>query len=468
MAGTTFSSVVARHLIPQDNVEIHFYFYFFRVGTSMKSLLMRSTSKLPAFAALLAGLLMLGQVPAAVAQAPAEAAKPAESLRPEVAAPLKAAQDFINAKQFKEGLAKLAEAEAIANRTPYETYILERLRGPAAAAIGDTAVATKSFQFAYDSGRLNPAERVQFSEALGSSFFQSKDFKSAAIWCKRALENGSPSNAVRILLIRALLLSDDFAKATVEISAAIADERKAGRIPTQEMFLFASTAAFKQNDDAAYIAALEQLVLHYPSTDYWTDFIGRIARSTTINDRYIADVFRLKLTLGHTLTAGQYMFIAQSSKQAGFPIDAAKIMDAGFKAGVLSTAEHKQFRDLVAKDAADDIKNMARTSAEAAKAKEGPGLFNSGLNYVYNGEGDKGLNMMEQGIKRPGIRRPEDARLRLGIAYALSGEKDSAIEALTQIKGPEGAAEVARLWLAFARQKPVVAGAVPATPAPSK
>jgi hypothetical protein len=170
------------------------------------------------------------------------------------------------------------------------------------------------------------------------------------------------------------------------------------------------------------------------------------------------------------------VFIAQSSKQAGFPIDAAKVMEAGFKAGVLSTAEHKQLYDLVVKDAADDIKNMARTSAEAAKAKEGPGLFNSGLNYVYNGEGDKGLNMMEQGIKRPGIRRPEDARLRLGIAYALSGERDAAVETLAQVKSAEGAAEVARLWTAYAKQKsavstpsPLVAPSAPSAPsAPTK
>lgn len=471
-----FVVIVAQCLNPQDNVGSQSNLVTFYASTSMNSTVKRFSKTTSSIILLSAVIVALGNVPTTHAQAPAEAAKSAESLRPEVAAPLKAAQDFINAKQFKEGLAKLAEAEAIASKTPYETYILERLRGPTAAAIGETAVATKSFQFAYDSGRLNPAERIQFSEVLGSSFFKIKDFKTAAIWCKRALENGSTSKAIHALLIRALLLSEDFAKATVEINSIIADDQKAGRISTQEIFLLASTAAFKQNDDLAYIAALEQLALHYPSKEYWTDFIGRIARLPGINDRYMPDIFRLKLTLGQTLTAGQYVFIAQSSKQGGFPIDAAKVMEAGFKAGVLSTAEHKQLYDLVVKDAADDIKNMARTSAEAAKAKEGPGLFNSGLNYVYNGEGDKGLNMMEQGIKRPGIRRPEDARLRLGIAYALSGERDAAVETLAQVKSAEGAAEVARLWTAYAKQKsavstpsPLVAPSAPSAPsAPTK
>jgi len=404
----------------------------------------------------------------ASAQAAAtDAAKaPAETLRPEVAKLLKAAQDFINAKQFKEGLAKLNEADAIAGKTPYEAYIQERLRGPAAAGAGETAVAVKSFQLAYDTGRLNAAERIQFSEAIAVAQFQQKDFKAAALWTKRAIENGSKAAQIKTIMIRALLLSEDFAQATKEIDASIAEDQKVGRAPTQEMLLFATTAAYKQNNDAAYINALELLVVNYPSNEYWTDFIGRVARNPNIAERYMSDIFRLKLTLGQPLTAAQYLFMAQTAKGAGFPIDATKVMDAGFAAGVLTTVEHKQFRDLVAKDAADDVKNMTKSSAEAAKAKEGPGLFNSGLNYVYNGETDKGLNMMEQGIRRAGIRRPDDARLRLGIAFALAGEKVAAAETLAEVKGSEGATEVARVWTAYTKQKPAVppATAAPASP----
>jgi len=402
----------------------------------------------------------------ASAQAAAtDAAKaPAETLRPEVGRLLKAAQDFINAKQFKEGLAKLNEADAIAGKTPYEVYIQERLRGPAAAGAGETAVAVKSFQLAYDTGRLNAAERIQFSEAIAVAQFQQKDFKAAALWTKRAIENGSKAVQIKTIMIRALLLSEDFAQATKEIDASIAEDQKVGRAPTQEMLLLASTAAYKQNNDAAYINALELLVVNYPSNEYWTDFIGRVARNANIAERYMSDIFRLKMTLGQPLTAAQYLFMAQTAKGAGFPIDATKVMDAGFAAGVLTTVEHKQFRDLVAKDAADDVKNMTKSSAEAAKAKEGPGLFNSGLNYVYNGETDKGLNMMEQGIRRAGIRRPDDARLRLGIAFALAGEKVAAAETLAEVKGSEGATEVARVWTAYTKQKPAVP---PATAAPA-
>jgi hypothetical protein len=402
--------------------------------------------------------------PPAYAQASAEAAKPAETLRPELGKELKAAQELINAKQFKEALAKLAEADKIAAKTPYEVYILERLRGPAAAAISDHTTAARSFQIALDSGRLTTAERTQFSEAITSAFYLLKDYKSAATWAKRSIDSGGAAPQTRLLLIQALVLGEDLPTATKEANAAIADDEKAGKTPTQELLRLAGTIALRANDDAAYVSILERLVIAYPSNDYWLDYIARVARNPVINDRYMTDVFRLKMTLGQSLTASQYMFMAQSAKQAGFPIDAQKVMEAGFKAGVLSTTEHKQFRDLVERDAADDIKNMARSSAEAAKSKEGPGLFNSGLNYVYNGESDKGLPMMEQGISRPGIRRPEDARLRLGIAYAIAGDRAKAVDALAMVKSIEGGTEVARLWTAYAKQRVGGASSVPALP----
>jgi hypothetical protein len=396
---------------------------------------------------------------------PADAGKPTETLRPEVAKELKAAQDLINAKQFKEALAKLAEADKIAAKTPYEIYILERLRGPAAAATSDHAMAAKSFQIAVDSGRLTPAERTQFSEAITSAFYLMKDYKPAAVWAKRSIESGGAGPQTRMLMIQALVLGGDLTSATKEANAAIADDEKAGKTPSQDLLRLAGTIALRANDDAAYIGVLERLVVDYPSNDYWLDYISRVARNPAVNDRYMTDIFRLKIALAQPLTASQYMFVAQSARQAGFPIEAAKVMEAGFKASVLNTAEHKQYRELVERDAADDIKNMARSSAEAAKAKEGPGLFNSGLNYVYNGEIDKGLSMMEQGISRTGIRRPEDARLRLGIAYAIAGERAKAVESLAMVKIAEGGTEVARLWTAYAKQRVSNPPAVPTVPA---
>jgi len=383
----------------------------------------------------------------------APATPPQEGLRPDIAKPLQAAQQMLQMKQYKEAMAKIIEAEMLPNRTPYELFIIERMRGTTAAAMGDNAVAAKSFEAVLATNRPTPAERVLFSEAITAAYYNLKDYKTAAIWSARAIKEGSTSVQVRLLLIQSLFLADDFVAAKTAVDAAISDIEKTSKIPSEDLLKLMGRIALKQKDPPSYIAALEKLVTHYPSKDFWADWIARVALAANMTDRYMQHVFRLQLAMGQNLTASQYMFLARTAIEAGFPIDAKQILDHGFQANVLGmSAEHKTLRDKVTKEAADDTKNMARTSIDAANIKTGPGLFNAGLNFVISGDMPKGLAMMEDGINRLNQKQLEDAKLRLGMAYALAGNREKAVTTLVAIGGADGLTEVAKLWAMYAKQ----------------
>ena len=53
-----------------------------------------------------------------------------------------------------------------------------------------------------------------------------------------------------------------------------------------------------------------------------------------------------------------------------------------------------------------------------------------GLNYVYEGKADKGLALIEEGIKRGGFKRPDDAKLLLGEALLQAGHSARAAQVL--------------------------------------
>ena len=80
------------------------------------------------------------------AQTPTQTVDPNELFREQVAKPLQAAEDLIKAGKYQEAMAKIHEAEQIAGRTPLEAYLIERTRGIAAAGLGDTQTAVKSFE----------------------------------------------------------------------------------------------------------------------------------------------------------------------------------------------------------------------------------------------------------------------------------------------------------------------------------
>ena len=69
-----------------------------------------------------------------------------------------------------------------------------------------------------------------------------------------------------------------------------------------------------------------------------------------------------------------------------------------------------------------------------------------GYAYVGLGEVDKGIALIEQGIAKGGLKRPEDAKLRLGMAQ-LSRNKAKALQTLRSVGGSDGSADIARLWV---------------------
>jgi hypothetical protein len=146
----------------------------------------------------------------------------------------------------------------------------------------------------------------------------------------------------------------------------------------------------------------------------------------------------------------QYLEMAQLSMQAGYPIEARKVLDQGFEKGVLGqgaqAGKARTMRDTARREAASDEKRLADGSLKSANTKDGSGSVAFGLSYVIGGHADKGLAMMEEGLARGGLKRPDDARLRLGMAYALAGRKDKAAEVLAAVKGSDGPADLAHLW----------------------
>ena len=145
------------------------------------------------------------------------------------------------------------------------------------------------------------------------------------------------------------------------------------------------------------------------------------------------------------------MEMAQLALQAGLPAEGKKIIEKGYAAGALGTGaeaeRHKRLRDLADKKLAESQAAIANQANDAANEKEGNALVQVGYAYVTLGEADKGIALIDAGIKKGGLKRPEDAKLRLGMAQLQSAKtKAAATQTLRSIKGADGVADIARLW----------------------
>jgi hypothetical protein len=203
-----------------------------------------------------------------------------------------------------------------------------------------------------------------------------------------------------------------------------------------------------------YVASLEKLLLNYPKKDYWSAYLSRLPRKAGFADRYALDVLRLRLASGTLFKTEDFMEMAQLSLQAGVPAEATRVVEQGFKSGVLGTGaeagRHQRLRDLALKQQTESKAGLAAQATEAEGFKEGDGLVKAGSAYVSMGEFDKGIELIQKGIVKGGLKHPEDAKLRLGLAQLQSPKtKAAGVQTLRAIKGGDGAAEIGRLWVAL-------------------
>ena len=366
----------------------------------------------------------------------------AETMRPEIGNPLQQAQALMKQGKNREALAKVNEADRASNKTANESYTIERVRAAAASAAGDNDAAAKSFEALIASGKLSAAERDKFTEGLVGIHMRARDFGKANAVINRLLKDHNDPK------LRAYLVQNYYSQGNY--SGAEAELKQMGTLNEDQLGLMANIQ-LKKGDKEGYVNTIEKLAASYPKVSYWTDLLNRVVSKPGYSNRLTVDVYRLKLANGLLKKPSEFVEMAQLVLQAKAPAEAIKVIDKGYKAGVLGVGaeapRHQRLKDLAEKTLADNTKTQATEEAALVKAKDNDGLLAMGYGMVQAGQADKGLAMMNDAIKAGGLRNPEDAKLHLGEAYAAAGKKDKAISTLKSVGGKDGTADLARYWI---------------------
>jgi hypothetical protein len=379
-----------------------------------------------------------------------------EGIRPEVGKPLQAAQDLIKAGKYKEALAKVRDADGVGGKTASESLLVERMRIAAASGAGDVETAARSFEVISASGKLPADAKLRMIESIAGGYYRARDYAKALQWYQRYFKEGGNSGATRTLMIQTQYLSGDFAGAAKELTAEIQAAERSGATPGEDRINLLMNAAVRQKDIAGETFALERLVSYYPKKEYWVALLSRMQRKPNFSDRLALDTYRLSLATGSMVAGNDFSEMAQLALQAGSPSEAKQVVDKGFAAGALGAGaeanRHKRLRDLVTKRLGEAKATQLEDERQAAAAKDGNDLLVLGMNLVFAGDKARGLQMMQQGIAKGGLKRPEDAKLHLGIAQLMAGEGAKAQATFKTVAGTDGTADMARLWMLYAKR----------------
>jgi hypothetical protein len=384
--------------------------------------------------------------------APGAAAQGTPAAREQVGRPVQAAEQLLKQKKLKEALAKLREADAVPNKSPYEIYVIEATRAAVDLDAADDPAAIKALEAALSTGILPPAEAVQRVATMAQLAYRIKDYPAVVTYAERYYNEGGGDPAPRLLMAQAYYLRDDFADAAKTSRLVLQDAEKAGKPPSETVLQMLASSEFKQGNEAGYRAALTRLVAAYPKRQYWIDLLAAVQRKPGFaGGRLALDLDRLRAATGAMDRPDQYMEAAQLALQAGLPGDAKAFLDKGYAAGILGKGaeaeRQKRLAEMARSQSVEDVKGLAELPKEAEGAATGLPWVRLGEAYAGYGRYDEAISALQKGIAKGGLDYPDDARLHLGIAYINAKRAEKAKATLSAVRAADGAQDLAQLWL---------------------
>jgi hypothetical protein len=390
----------------------------------------------------------LAMLCAALTIGAAVAADVPPAAREAVGKPVQAAQKLLKHKRAKDALAKLREADAVADKTPYETYVIAETRAAAQIDETDDAGAMRSLETVLATGVLPPAQALQRVATLTQLADRLKADRAVIDYAERYYRDGGTDRTPRLLMIEAYSRQNDFVAVGRTARAQLAADAKAGvTVPAEDLLLTVANSAYKANDQAGYRDTMMRLVTAHPKREYWADLLAAVARAPGFSHRLTLDLYRLRVAVDALGAPEQYMEAAELALVDGFPGDARAFLEHGYAARVLGTgpqaARHKRLAELAARQAAEE----AQTLPQRAKSADGAALEKIGEAYLSQGDAADAIAVLQAGLAKGGLRHPDDATLHLGIACLRAGQSARAQAILSSITATDGTADLAHLWM---------------------
>lgn len=267
----------------------------------------------------------------------------------------------------------------------------------------------------------------------------------------------SPNANAYVLLAQGYYQQKDYNRALTNVEKAISMYKEKGKTPKEQWYNLARFLYFEKNNVPKTVEVLEELLKYYPKKNYWVQLshmYGEQKKDTqqlaAMETAYVQDM----LDKGSEQVTMAYLYL-----NAEVPYKAAKVMDKGLKnKSVEGTSKNWEIAGSAWRQAQEVDKSIPAMEEAASRAETGELYARLGSVYLDGDQFKKAISSINKGLKRGGVKRPDQARLALGMAYFNDGQYNGARRAFQAAGKDERSAQYAKQWIAYmdselARQK---------------
>ncbi len=383
--------------------------------------------------------------------APVTAAQAADKVSKEVGVPLAAAQKAAAAQDWAGALAAIKQAQAVANRTPYDDYVINKFLSIVAINLKDMNTARTSAEAALASPAIPPEDR---KDLLHNAFIleSANNNYPGIVQYGKQLEAIAPLDPEQLTnMAIAYYNTKDTAAAQQYAQKAIAAAKAAGKPAPQAALEITMNAQAKSNPEAA-VQTLEQIVSQNNSPVEWGKLISVSFSTKGMDDVIAMDLYRLMLVT-RAFNASEAKLAGRLANSLHYYGDAAAILEsAGVGGGDLSMAKSNSAKEqgLIATEIAAGRKGGGQTALNVAEALYGYGRY-ADAEELARLAGAKAR-------KDPG-----EAQMVAGMSQVRLGKFAEAAQTFQSVSGNAAMMKAAHLWGIYARQQ--AGGSAAAAPA---
>lgn len=371
----------------------------------------------------------------------------AQTVSKGIAKTLKSAQDASKARRWSACLSDLRQAESAGGLTPYDTYIINELRGFCAFSSGDNATAIRAYETNLNSQYATKASMPGRIKSLMQINYNAKNYGKALEYGKRAISGGFADADINTLMAQSYYVQNDFKNAKDFTGKWIADQERRGQTPRENALNIYLTSCLKLKDEACTTQGFEKLVSYYPNPDAWANLMDSLFKAG--NEQSMLHTYRLATEVGAMRNASDYTEMAQLALEKGLPAEAQAAVEAGFarKAFVEKRDVDRNTRLLnnaKGRVAADKATLAQREKAAAAGSADDNLLLAQAL--MSYGQFPQAVTAAQRAVAKGNAANPAEAQLVLGMAQYRAGNKAEAAKTFRAVKGDPNLERLAKLW----------------------
>jgi len=258
----------------------------------------------------------------------------------------------------------------------------------------------------------------------------------------------SPNANAYVLLSQGYYQTKDYDKALFNVEKAISMYLAKDKIPKEQWYNLARFLYFEKDDVGKTVDTLEILLKYYPKKQYWVQLSHMYGEQkkesqqlSAMETAYVQGM----LDKGTEQTTMAYLYL-----NAEVPYKAAKVMDKGIKnKSVEGTSKNYEILGNAWRQAQEIDKAIPAMEQAAAKSDKGELYARLGNVYLDGEQYKKAISSINKGLSRGGVKRPDNARLVLGMAYFNVKQYDKAREAFKAAGRDERSEKYASQWIAY-------------------